>query len=202
MHTRPSGAPRDRPCRTPATVPLFHDYASHYFFTTAPTCWREEVPGQLSHDMFRETTAPPGGRGARMHWQPPPRVTSPPESDPAVIRGHSYEFPAGAGVTAGREWRYIRWNPYSTSARPTSAAADLLPTLPCIIARTSAFPDTPRIPATVSVDGRDGQERERAGTCTVTMEREGYQGWSGSGIHVPRTDCHLRTVLVHTRLQR
>ena len=41
---------------------------------------------------------------------------------------------------------------------------------------------------------------ERAGTYTVTIERDGYQPWQRPGVVVTRNVCHVNTVLLVAQL--
>jgi hypothetical protein len=43
---------------------------------------------------------------------------------------------------------------------------------------------------------------ERPGTYTVTVEKEGYQTWSRTGVRVRDGECHVRTVDLIARLKR
>ena len=69
-----------------------------------------------------------------------------------------------------------------------------------IIARDGAFADTADF--TGSYDGPYGVAHERAGTYTVTVEQQGYNVWSQTGLNVSRGECHVRTVSLTARLQR
>ena len=69
-----------------------------------------------------------------------------------------------------------------------------------IIARDGPFADTADF--TESYDGPYGVAHERAGTYTVTVEQQGYNGWSQSGVNVGRGECHVRSVSLTARLQR
>jgi hypothetical protein len=69
-----------------------------------------------------------------------------------------------------------------------------------IIAQDGVFADTAKTPS--GYEGPYALARERAGTYTVTVEQEGYQLWSRSGVRVTRDECHVRTVSLIARLQR
>ena len=68
-----------------------------------------------------------------------------------------------------------------------------------IIASDGAFADTASTSG--DYDGPYQLAHERAGTYTVTVEKEGYRGWSQSGIRVTKGECHVRTVNLTARLQ-
>ena len=63
------------------------------------------------------------------------------------------------------------------------------------IARDGTFADTALFPPPQLA-------HERAGTYTVTVEKEGYQTWSRTGIRVRDGECHVRTVDLVARLKR
>lgn len=69
-----------------------------------------------------------------------------------------------------------------------------------IIARTGTFADTAG--PVESYAGPYGVAPERAGTYTLTVEKQGYATWTRSGIQVTADVCHVRTVEVTARLQR
>lgn len=64
-----------------------------------------------------------------------------------------------------------------------------------VIARDGAFADT-------AENGHLAVAFERAGTYTVTVEKDGYQTWLRSGVRVSRDECHVRTVALTAQLQR
>lgn len=64
-----------------------------------------------------------------------------------------------------------------------------------VIARDGAFADT-------AENSHLAVAFERAGTYTVTVEKDGYQTWSRSGVRVSRDECHVRTVALTAQLQR
>ena len=69
-----------------------------------------------------------------------------------------------------------------------------------IIARDGTFADTAEF--TEIFPGPHALVRERPGSYTVTVEREGYQLWSRTGVRVTRGECHVRTVELTARLRR
>ena len=63
------------------------------------------------------------------------------------------------------------------------------------IARDGAFADTAVFQPTLLAE-------ERPGSYTVTVERDGYQTWSRTGVRVRDGECHVRTVDLVARLKR
>jgi hypothetical protein len=70
-----------------------------------------------------------------------------------------------------------------------------------IIARDGAFADTVLVPTDDAELFPYPLAHERAGTYTVTVERDGYRPWSRSGVRVTKDECHVRTVALTARLQ-
>lgn len=70
-----------------------------------------------------------------------------------------------------------------------------------IIARDGAFADTVLVPTDDAARFPYQLAHERAGTYTVTVERDGYRPWSRSGVRVTKDECHVRTLALTARLQ-
>jgi D-serine deaminase-like pyridoxal phosphate-dependent protein len=63
-----------------------------------------------------------------------------------------------------------------------------------VIARDGTYADT--------ADFRVfGLAHERPGTYTVTVEKDGYQTWSRTGVRVRDGECHVQTVELTARLK-
>ena len=92
----------------------------------------------------------------------------------------------------------VRWPALSVEVTDSITSAPLASGAR-VIASDGAFADT------AIGEGSDSARSlalDRAGTYTVTVDREGYAPWSRHGVHVTGDDCHVHTVKIFARLQR